>query len=363
MGLLYKPDWEETKQRYEAWWAHQYFGRCALAVTAPKAGVPPADPPALPEKVEDRWLDFDYLHRANEYRLSRTYFGGEALPRWVAGYPGWDFIPAFLGAHVTLDEATGWVEPLYASGSLEDLDHESLKISEDSRWWRKAQEMVAFAAEESRGKSLAGTQAIGGCGDTLAGLRSTNQLLLDVIDCPERVREIELYLMRMWIEVYSVMYDLIKEVSQGSTSWFALWSPGKFYAAQNDFAYMISPAMYREIFLPAIEMQTEFLDHCVYHVDGIGNFAHVDALLELPNLQALQILPGAGKPSPLHYMDLLKKVQAAGKNLHISIPAHEVESALESLSARGLFIQTHVDSEDEARALLANAEKWSVDRG
>ena len=40
--------------------------------------------------------------------------------------------------------------------------------------------------------------------------------------------------------------------------------------------------MVRDIFLTAIERQTRFLDHTIYHVDGIGSFAHVPALCELP---------------------------------------------------------------------------------
>lgn len=86
-----------------------------------------------------------------------------------------------------------------------------------------------------------------------------------------------------------------------------------------------------DVFIPTIEMQTNFLDHSVYHVDGIGAFAHTPALCELPRLQAIQILQGAGKPSPLHYMDTLKYVQSKGKNLHITINAGEVENALENL--------------------------------
>jgi len=61
--------------------------RCAMAVYAPKAGVPAKDRPPFPEKVEDRWLDFQYLHDINEYNLSRTFFGGEAFPVWYPGYP------------------------------------------------------------------------------------------------------------------------------------------------------------------------------------------------------------------------------------------------------------------------------------
>jgi hypothetical protein len=123
---------------------------------------------------------------------------------------------------------------------------------------------------------------------------------------------------------------------------------------------MISPEMFEEIFMPAVEMQTEFLDHSIYHVDGVCAFAHVDALCELPRLQAFQILPGAGKPGPLHYMDILKKVQAAGKNLHIGMVPGDVEWALSELSINGLFIDTCCDSEEEARVLIRNVEKWSA---
>ena len=60
-------------------------------------------------------------------------------------------------------------------------------------------------------------------------------------------------------------------------------------------------------------------------------------------------------------METLKLVQAAGKNLYITISADEVEPALAELSARGLFIQTSARTEAEARALLVNAERWSRD--
>ncbi|MCX7806771.1 MAG: hypothetical protein N3A38_16530 [Planctomycetota bacterium] len=125
---------------------------------------------------------------------------------------------------------------------------------------------------------------------------------------------------------------------------------------------MISPAMFRDIFLPSIERQTRFLDHTLYHLDGVGNFRHLDALCDLPRLQAIQILPGAGKPGPLHYLAQIRRVQAAGKNLHISLTPGEVKEALSLLSARGLFIETRCETEAEARALLKKAETWSADR-
>ena len=357
--MTYKPDWNETKLRFLAWWAHEAMDRCALAVTAPKDGVPPAEPPKMPSDPIVRWTDLDYLSACNDHWMSRTFFGGEAFPCWNGGYPGHTAIPAFLSCPIALDLDTGWWDPILTG---EDLDHRSLKVDREGRWWKFTLELLHRAARESKGRSIPSIGAFGGCGDTLAALRGSERLLYDVMDRPEQVRAIEDFLMDMWFEVYDAFYAIIREAAEGSTCWFGLWSPGKFYATQNDFSYMISPKTFREIFLPVIRRQTEFLDHSVYHVDGIGAFAHVPALLELPKLQAIQILPGTGKPSPLHYMDVLKQVQRAGKNLHISIPPEEVETALSQLSSRGLFISTWCRTEAEARRLLANAAAWSTDR-
>lgn len=55
-------------------------------------------------------------------------------------------------------------------------------------------------------------------------------------------------------------------------------------------------------------------------------------------------------------MEMLKKVQRAGKSLHINIPANEVTGALENLSAKGLYISTSCNTEEEARSLIKLAE-------
>jgi len=331
MSLAHKEDWEETKARYSAWWAHEAIGRCALSVKAVRRDAPAVPPPPEPRTVEERWWDLDAISARNAHGLARVFFGGEALPVWSGGYPGHTAIPAFLGCPTTLDMHTGWWDPILTD---EDLDVSALQIDEQSRCFRFAEALLRRGVEEARGRALVTIGAFGGCGDTLAALRGTERLLVDCAERPEQVRAAEARLMDIWFQVYD-----------------------RFYAIS------IGPKMYCGIFLPVVERQTEFLTHAVYHVDGIGNFAHVDALLELPRLQAIQILPGAGKPSPLHYMPVLKKVQAAEKNLHISIKAEEVETALRELSARGLFLEVRdmMASENEARDLLKKAEHWSRD--
>lgn len=279
---------------------------------------------------------------------------------WSVGYPGHTAIPAFLGCPTRLDFHTGWWDPIVTGESLEPVLE--LRIDLTGEWWQFTLRALERAVQESVGRCLPSIGAFGGCGDTLAALRGTNRLLYDVLDRPNEVAACERYLMQMWCEVYDIFYGLVHEASAGSACWFGVWSPGKTYAAQNDFSYMISPKTFRNLFLPVIEEQTRFLDHTVYHVDGVAAFAHVPALCELPRLQALQILPGAGKPSPLHYLDTLRYVQRVGKGLHLTLGPEEVETALGELSPRGLFIATHCATEAEARDLLDKAPRWSRER-
>lgn len=46
------------------------------------------------------------------YSLGRTFFGGEAIPVWNAGYAGVSAIPALLGCPTELDMETGWWQPI-----------------------------------------------------------------------------------------------------------------------------------------------------------------------------------------------------------------------------------------------------------
>jgi len=361
MNLAYKEDWEATQERYRIWWAHGYFGRCALAVTAPRREPPDTSPPPPPQSPDQRWYDLDWNRRHMEYWLGRTCFGGEALPVWTAGYSGVSAIPAMLGCPTEADMETAWWSPILTDART--LDVRGLALDPGHPACQFTMRMLEWEVRESRGRALPSIGAFGGCGDTLAALRGTQQLLMDCLERPNAVRDAEEYLMDMWMDFYLRSYRVVAPGAEGSTCWFSLWSPGRFYAAQNDFSYNIGPDMFRAIFLPVIRRQTEFLEHCVYHVDGIEAFRHVDALCTLPRLQALQILPGAGKPSPLHYLDTLRKVQAAGKNLHITVAPEEVPEALRCLSARGLFIETWAATEDEAESLLQVAERLSVDRG
>jgi len=361
--MKYRPDVLEVLERFKMWWNQEDFGRCAISILA--RDYPNFDEPAieLPVDIKDRWLDFDYLKASADRRLRNTVYIAEALPVWDGGYPGHDALPTFLGCDIEFGEDTAWINPIMENGDLEGYDPNDLTIDWEhcnNKWFMYSQKYHAFENECAAGNSMPAMPAMGSTGDLLAHLRTTQRMLLDVVDSPEMVMKFEDRLMTLLLEQYDHYHDIHKDYCYGgSTNWMDLWAPGKHYIVSNDFSYNISTKMFEEIFLNPLLKHIRHLDYSLYHVDGIEAFRHVDMLCSIKELTGLQILPGAGKPSPLHYMDVLKKVQKAGKNLHINIAPDEVETALNNLSSKGLFIETSCTTKEEGMDILKLVEKCS----
>jgi 5-methyltetrahydrofolate--homocysteine methyltransferase len=362
MDLEYKEDWQGTSERLRAWWRGEFFGRCAIDVTAPKKNpLPGTPPPPAPTSLEERFQDLDgYVIRSENY-LRNVYFGGESLP--TSGVPilGVACVPALFGCPMDIGAITCWFHPM-----LKDPDRigaEDLRLDPENPNYRFVMRVLEFGARKMRGKAILSVGPILGCGDTLAALRGIGQVLLDCAERPEQVYAAEKHLNAIWMDYFDRCFAITKDASDGgSTNWLNVWAPGKYYPVQCDLSFNIGTGLFRELFLPIIREQTEFLDYSLYHLDGVNAFRHLDALLELPRLHAIQFFPGTNKPSPLHFMALLKKIQAAEKAVYLHLTPDEVEPALKSLSARLLYIQTSAKTEDEARALVRNVEKWSVNR-
>jgi hypothetical protein len=120
--------------------------------------------------------------------------------------------------------------------------------------------------------------------------------------------------------------------------------------------------MYRQFFVPEVELEGNWTEYGVYHLDGPQAMrSTLDTLLGIPQIKTIQWTPGenlAPTYSP-QYIPAYHKIQAAGKRLYLLVEPQEIEPLLKELSPRGLFLRTHADSEDEANELLKKTEQWS----
>jgi len=361
MRMCYKEDWDQAARRMEAWWAGEVIDRACIAVTASR-GKPGA---ALQPPKDDfaRWADPDYLIAACEAGFANTYFGGEAFPTrtLLIGY-------AALGNPATYVERTIWTEPVIErwSNAGEAAGQTSVPCPPKlTRWhfdpqndgWQATKRVTETLVEAGAGKWMVSIATVPTPTDALSSLRGPERLCVDLVEHREHVVAMRDYLADVWFRCYDELHRIIQRQMRGSTSWLPVWSPGRTYTLQCDFSCMISPRMFREFVIPELEAQTRWLTHTIYHLDGPGAVQHLDALLELPRLNAIQWVPGAGAPPPLKWLPLLKRIQQAGKGLHISIAKEDVEAALAELSPKGLFIATSCKTIAEADALLRMAAR------
>ncbi len=144
----------------------------------------------------------------------------------------------------------------------------------------------------------------------------TENLLYALIDEPEEVQRLIRETEIAWYEAYHDFANVLKP--QGAyTDWNGILSREPSYIIQCDFSYMISPDMFQEYVLETLRKDTKYLTNVMYHLDGTGQLAHLDMILGIKDLKAVQWVCGAGKPGPLHWMDVYKKIVDAGKQIMV----------------------------------------------
>jgi len=88
---------------------------------------------------------------------------------------------------------------------------------------------------------------------------------------------------------------------------------------------------------------------------------HLDVLLEVECISAIQFTPGAGAPPTLspQYIPRYKRVLESGKRLYLLAEPEEVQPLCEALPSKGLLLCTYAPSQEAADILIENTYKWS----
>jgi hypothetical protein len=355
MNLSYHDDWESARRHLEAWWANDALDRAAISITAPREHPlgPDTPPPKAPSNLLDRWLDAEYRVAAADHAMRRTFYGGESLPFfWPNLGPG--IAAAYLGVEPSFAEDTVWFNQ-----HPSDWADIAPRFDPDNKWWQATLNLVRAAVEASDGNFFVGLTDIGGATDIEASLRGTDALLMDLVDSPREVKRVRDRLVPLWRRWYEDQERIIHRRLAGASCWLGVWAPGRTYNIQCDFSCMISPAHFNEFVAPELEALCSWLDYVTYHLDGPGALQHLDRLLAMPDLDGIQWTPGAGAPSAVGWLPMLKKIQQAGKILHLHDDISNAETILRELSPRGLMLSVGgCRSEAEAREFLAKARQW-----
>jgi hypothetical protein len=318
-------DFSTIKNRFEAWWAHALVDRpifLAAANTRPERPIHRRlDLLGQPERwFEAKTQDMLQLHRR-----------GDLLPNIRI-----DFGPALL-ASVFGGERRFEADTAWTSDFINDQwSNTRWEFTTGHPWWEKMVHLLEMVSTAAAGHYAVCSPNLGGTGDILLTLRGATNLCLDVIDQPDQVEQAVQAIYPAWLQAFQELNRLPAEKGAELIHWLYLWSSRPYVIAECDFSYMIGREAFEHLFLPDIARQAAAVRRAVYHLDGPGCTRHIEALLSLPELDAIQFTPGVENPSALPWVDMFHKIQAGGKSLLVICPAGEVLALCEALSPEGL---------------------------
>lgn len=314
-GLQYREDMDEVRDRLTTWWNGGDIGRPVIQMHVPRE-EPATDVPRMkePEGWTCRYSTSNFEYRVNMAQRSciNTHHLGEAVPSTSPDLAP-NCLALFLGCEGIEDENTVWCESF-----IDTPEEATFEYSRDNFYWDFCLRLTREMLEVGKGKFLLQFPDLIEGLDTLAAMRGSDKMLMDLIQRPEWVHQSLRKITDRYFHYYDILYDLMRDEVGGSIFW--AWAPGRMAKFQCDFSAMISPDMFGEFMVPVLREMCERVSYSMYHWDGPGALEHHDHLLSIPQLDMLQWTPGAGaEPTWAEkWWPYYHKTFDAGKKLLIS---------------------------------------------
>ena len=358
--LYYKEDWASAREWLTGWWKREVFDHWALAVTAPRERPLMFDPvPPAPADERSRWLDADLNYKRTMEQNATNYFGGCAFPYVTAGLgPG--CMDLFLGCEGVFMPETVWYRPC-----IKDPAKADLRWNPDNIYWQWVLKNTREYQRRGQGLCLTAIPDLIEGIDVMSELMGTEELLAALIDCPREIHRLLDQVTELYFKAYDPLFDIVKD-DRGGNSFIAFnaWGPGRTLKSQCDFSAMISADMFAEFVCPYLERQCSRVDFSTYHLDGPQASHHLEHLLNVPSLTAIQWTPGYPNPpatDKIWWDKIWRKVYAAGKSaMVLNNPPDQVEAFVKEFGQKGTFISTSCETEKDARQLIDKSAGWGA---
>ena len=350
----WKQNLEETKKHYINWWNHK--GIVLNMWEHFQEGVKPHADIHAPKPYRDlnqRWFDPEWRAEYLDWYVAHSSLMADMLP--VANTQlGPGSLAAILGGVFEGGEDTIWIhpDPNYTDDIKFDPQHPN---------WLLHKELLKACKAKAQGHYYVGMPDLMEGMDVLAAIKGTDKVLLDTVIQPEVLDHQMQQINDIYFKVFDELYDIIREGDEMAFCYFSSWAPGKMSKLQSDISTMISVDDYRRFVQPFIREQCQKIDYTLYHLDGVGAMHHLDALLEIKELNAIQWTPGVGEPqggSPKWY-DLYKKILAGGKSIMACwVTLDELRPLLDNIGGDGVHLEMDFHNEREVEQAMRIIEEY-----
>ena len=357
MDIAGMTHFDMAMQRVYAWFAGEIIDRPPVRFMAHNAFINLLQDKLTgmtPEERKALWFDAEYQVDLFIQSIAGKTHYGETFPIYWPNL-GPDVYASFYGAKLSFGEVTSWSEPLLRDWA----DIEKIKLDWDNVTLKKIDELTLHALERCQGQFLVGYTDLHPGLDCCMAWRSSQQLCLDLLDNPQQVHRLAELAIADFEAIYTHFDDILKAHGQFSVNWMGIPSPGRLHIPSCDFSSMISPQTFREFCLPVLQREVKTMTHNIFHVDGKGVGRHLDAILSVPEVHAIQWVQGVGDDYPImQWVPFIKEIQAQ-RPVIVDLSKEDLDDFMEVMEPEGIFLWIATKSEEEEQDLLKRISQWT----
>jgi hypothetical protein len=355
LDLEQKPDFEQCMKRIYAWYKQEIVDRVPIRFSAHNQEYDSAK--VLNgykfNSLRERWWNTEYQLDLFEHQLKNSVFNAETFPIFWPNL-GPEVYTAFYGIELEYKEVTSYSKP-----NIEDWSQlDDMRLDFNNAYFKKIEEMTYAALDRCSGKYLVGYTDLHPGIDCAAAFRDPQQLCLDLLLDPEEVKRLLEISSQDFHTIFDHFDQILKANDQLSVTWMGIPSFGKMHIPSCDFASMISPEQFEEFVLPIIQDEIKPMTHNVFHLDGKGVAKHVDHLLAMPEINAIQWVQGVGDDLPImQWIPFVKKIQAAGKSVVVDLTPSELSPFMAEVKPEGILLCINADPDIQSE-IIKRVKCW-----
>ncbi|MCL2159578.1 MAG: trimethylamine corrinoid protein 2, partial [Oscillospiraceae bacterium] len=282
--MINKDNLAKTKEMFEKWWLCQNDSRPLMNIRARlEAPTAPPLPTSAPVSPEQAYLDLDYIMpRFLNYANSHAFLC-DSMPNMSINIG-----PGSLATYAGSEPVFRW-DTVWYSECIDDVrSYPALAYDPASKWWVRHMDILKEAKHRSNDEFFVCIPDIIENLDIISAMRGPQNTCYDLMDEPEAIKRLVESVDDVYFEYFDRFYEELKIDSSMMYTAFEILGEGKTAKVQCDFCAMIGPEQFKEFVVPSLTKQCRELNHSVYHLDGKECVKHLDALMGIESLQALQ---------------------------------------------------------------------------
>jgi hypothetical protein len=351
------PHFDEAMKRVYAWFENEIIDRPPIRFQAHNAFLASVTEEVTRMSKSEKeawWFDAEIQVELFLKSIEGRSFHGETFPVYFPNL-GPDVYAAFYGAELEFGEVTSWSVPLVCEWD----DIEKLSFDWDNIYFKKLEDLTAYALERLAGRALVGYSDLHPGIDCVAAWRDPQQLCFDMIEAPKQVDRLIELAVADFETIYNHFDKILKDAGQLSVSWMGIPSFERMHIPSCDFAALISPDFFERFGMPILQREVKSMTHNVFHVDGKRVAKNIDSILSVPGVHAIQWVQGMGVDySIMQWVPFIKYIQDRGVPVVVDLSKDDLDGFMTEMDPKGLFLWVATENEVEELEILKRVEKW-----